>query len=458
MVKTFEEKCRLLNYELYLLHTISKAIKETFSEDRILDVSLTGLTANGALGLSRASIFYYDKERSLIYGKKGIGPFDKDEAFKIWDDLSKNYITLEDYLHYNLANQQAGQRFPEIIKEISINLNDLPAENYFRKTIEERKIFHITNVDDNILNLPEEIKRIFVPAEIIILPLFSSKNIIGIIMADNAFHYKPIDESTLILVSLISIQTGISIENASNHMMIQKQLDELKELHDTMENLQEELLKKEKLSTVGKMASYFVHEIKNPLSTIGGFAKRITESDNLDTCKRDAGIIFKEIQKMEQILNKLSGFTLLSPSKPEKINVLEVVKESLDFFELEISRKNIGVSINVPENIHTKVERVQILEILFNLLSNAVESMHSGTIDISAEAEYPFVKISIKDTGKGISKEDIPRITEPFFSTKSSGFGLGLFIVKNIIENYGGKMEVYSIEKQGTTISVYLPL
>ena len=67
MIKTFEEKCRLLNYELYLLHTISKAIRGTFDESRILDVMLTGLTANGALGLSRASVFYYDKEKSLIY-------------------------------------------------------------------------------------------------------------------------------------------------------------------------------------------------------------------------------------------------------------------------------------------------------------------------------------------------------------------------------------------------------
>jgi signal transduction histidine kinase len=458
MIKTFEERCRLLNYELYLLHTISKAIKETFNEDRILNVTLTGLTANGALGLSRASVFFYDKNRSLLYGKKGIGPFDEDEAFRIWNDLGKKLISLESYLQHDIESELAEQRFPQAVKEIVINFEELPEGNYFRRTVEERKIFHITDVDDISSNLPEEARKIFMPSEVIILPLFSSKDIIGIIMADNAFHYKPVDESTLLLVSLLSIQTGIALENAFNHNMIQKQLDELKELHNAMENLQSELLQKEKLSTVGKMASYFIHEIKNPLATIGGFAKRITESDTLETNKRDAGIIFKEIQKMEQILNKLSGFTLLSPKKTEKVDIAGVVKESVDFFELEFSRKKINVHVDVPEQLHTKAERVQVFEILFNLLSNSIESMIAGSIKISAVSEYPFVKLSVADTGRGMPKEDILRVKEPFFSTKSNGFGLGMFIVANIVENYGGKIEIASVERQGTTVTVYLPL
>ncbi len=458
MIKTFEEKCRLLNYELYLLHTISKAIKETFNENRILNVTLTGLTANGAMGLSRAAVFYYDKNRSLLYGRKGIGPFDEEEAFRIWNDLGRKLITLESYLQHDLESELAGQRFPQAIKDIVIKLDELPSEDYFRRAVDGRQVFHITDVDETNFNLPEEIRVIFVPSEIVILPLFSSRDIIGIIMADNAFHYKPIDESTLLLVSLLSIQTGIALENASNHSMIQKQLDELKELHSAMENLQGELLKKEKLSTVGKMASYFIHEIKNPLATIGGFAKRIEESDNLEINKRDAGIIFKEIQKMEQILNKLSGFTLLAPSRTEKVNMVDIVKEVIDFFELEFSKKRIDVHIDIPENLYTKAEKVQVFEVLFNLLSNSVESMHTGTIRISAAAEYPFIRLSVNDTGRGIPRENIPRVTEPFFSTKSEGFGLGLFIVSNIIGNYGGKMEITSEENRGTTVTVYLPL
>ncbi len=419
MAKTFEEKCRFLNYELYLLHTISKVMKETFNENRILNVALTGLTANCALGFSRASIFYYDKERSIIYGRKGIGPFDEEEASKIWDDLSKKPIPLETYLHHNFESYLAEQRYPKTIREIVINLKELPAEDYFRKTIEEQKVFHLTDGNDKNLQLPEVIKQIFVPAEIVILPLFSSKDIIGIIMADNAFHHNPIDESTLILISLISIQTGIALENASNHRMIQNQLEELQRLYKTMKNMQEELVKEEKLSTIGKMASYFVHEIKGPLATIGGFAKRINESDTLETCKRDAGIIFKEIQKMEQILNKLLGFTMLSPSsKTEEINLCEIVRESVDCFELEFSRRKIDVHIDVPRDLHTKGEKVQVLEILFNLISNAVESMNSGSLSISAKEESPFVRLSISDTGKGIPKEYLSHVTEPFFQQR----------------------------------------
>jgi len=111
IMKSFEEKCRIVNYELYLLHTISKTIKESLDENRILSVMLTGLTANVALGLSRAAVFYYNAEKALIFGKKGIGPFDKEEAFKIWDDLGQNLISLETYLHYDIENLLQRQRY-----------------------------------------------------------------------------------------------------------------------------------------------------------------------------------------------------------------------------------------------------------------------------------------------------------------------------------------------------------
>jgi signal transduction histidine kinase len=165
-----------------------------------------------------------------------------------------------------------------------------------------------------------------------------------------------------------------------------------------------------------------------------------------------------EIKKFEQILGKLSGFTLLSPSKIERVSLIEIVKEVIDFFELEFSRKHIDIQIDMKEDIHMKVERVQIFEVLFNLISNSAESMKTGMIKITGAKEAFFVKITVSDTGKGIPQENIPRVTEPFFSTKTGGFGLGLFIVANIIENYGGKLEVSSVEKQGTEVTVYLPV
>ncbi|MDD3726259.1 MAG: HAMP domain-containing sensor histidine kinase [Candidatus Ratteibacteria bacterium] len=456
MIKTFEEKCRLLNYQLYLLHTILKTIKETFNEERILDITLTALTANGALGLSRAAIFYYDKEKNILYGKKGIGPFNGEEAAKIWTSLS-NEIPLEEYFINNIEEKFASQQFPQFIKNIVIDFDKLPEDNYFKRAIKEKEITHLSNISEP-SNFPEEIRSIFVPCEIIIIPLFSSRDVLGIIMADNAFHYKPIDESTILFISLLSIQTGIALENASNYNIVQQQLEELKELHNAMQHLQEEMIEQERLSTIGKMASYFLHEIKNPLVTIGGFAKRMSEEKDLNIIRRDANIIFKEIKKMEHILNKLTTFTFLAPLRIERLNLMDVVKEVLEFFELEFAKKHIDVQIDIPEDISLKAERVQIFEILFNLISNSAESMNKGTIKISAGIENSFLRLSVEDTGKGISSEDLPHITEPFFSTKHNGFGLGLFIVSNIVENYGGKLEITSVEQKGTNVNIYLPV
>jgi signal transduction histidine kinase len=164
------------------------------------------------------------------------------------------------------------------------------------------------------------------------------------------------------------------------------------------------------------------------------------------------------MRKLEQILNKLSTFTLLAPLKIERINLLDIVNEVVEFFELEFARKHINIQIDIPEDISLKAERVQIFEVLFNLISNSVESMNTGTIKISAGIESTFLKITVEDTGKGIPPENLPHITEPFFSTKVGGFGLGLFIVSNIIEQYGGKIEITSVEQKGTTVNIYLPV
>ena len=456
IMETFEEKCRLLNYELYLLHTISKSIKESLDENRILSVMLTGLTANVALGLSRAAVFYYNKEKSVIYGKNGIGPCSKEEAGKIWKDLGSNSMSLETYLVHNRAeNEEKSQEYPSRVRKVVINMEELPPENYFRRVIEEKRLFHLKSLESP-EDLPGEIKDLFAPSDVIILPLSTAKNMRGIIMADNAFHRKEIDESTVLLIFLIAIQAGLALENSSNYGIIRKQLEEMKELKNTMESLQEELVQKEKLSTVGKMASYFIHEIKNPLVTIGGFAKHISDSEDLRTVKRDAGIIFKEIQKLEQILGKISNFTFLSPSRIEKVNLLETIKEVAEFFGLECSRKKIDISIDIPENLKVTAEKVQLTEVFFNIISNAVENTSNGKIHVSSEINPPFVSVRIRDTGKGIPESSLSMVTEPFFSTKSEGFGLGMYIVKNIIENNGGKLEISSVEGEGTEVRTNL--
>ncbi|MCM8808822.1 MAG: GAF domain-containing sensor histidine kinase [Candidatus Omnitrophica bacterium] len=457
MTEIFEEKLKTYNYELYLLHKVSKAIKKTFNEEKILSIILTAITADCALGLSRAAVFYYDKEKNVIYGKKGIGPFNEQEATQIWTELSKNKMTLEEYFQSSFEQYLSEQKFPQLIKNILINIDMLSNTNYFKRVLLEGNLFHIKNKDD-FTNLPNEIKELFVSSEIVISPLFSSKEIFGIIIADNAFHYRPITDSTKTLISLLSIQAGIALETTKYHNIVKQQYEELKELHNAVEILQDKIVKQERLTAIGKLSSYFIHEIKNPLVTIGGFAQRISKTNNLSEIHKDANIIFKEIMKIEQILNRFTTLTLLSPLKIEMVNLKELVEEVIDLFQIEITRKKIVVDLSSVQNISVKADKIQISEIFFNLISNSIENTINGTIKIYAEIKDPFIEISVKDTGKGIPKELLPYITEPFYSTKPGGLGLGLFIVSNIVETLNGKLEILSEEKKGTTVNIYIPI
>lgn len=212
-----------------------------------------------------------------------------------------------------------------------------------------------------------------------------------------------------------------------------------------------------------EMARQIAHEIKNPLTpmqlTIQSFQRRFDPNDpNIQAKLNDfAQTLLQQIETMSSVANAFSNFAQMPSQSNEELNLVEISRLALELFD----EKCIHFETEMPE-IRALMDRTQLTRILTNLVKNALQALDENhpnpRIDVRLKTDHSNFILSVKDNGYGIKNEDKEHIFEPKFTTKSSGMGLGLGIIKNIVENYGGRIEFTSEFGKGSEFLVILPL
>ena len=255
------------------------------------------------------------------------------------------------------------------------------------------------------------------------------------------------------LEELVSIIDDKNIGILSNVMI--PSVQQIIELERKMAVL-EDNINKEKLFAIGELAARLAHDIRNPLSIIKNSVELlINKNENIDSKTLE---IYKRIQRaVDRISYQIDD--VLNFVKPR---IITVSKSSLNrIVTTVISRLKIPNTIKIilPQKDMWIVADVVNFEIVFvNLITNAIQAMNdSGEIRIQSHGDENNITIKVSDNGSGISKETLPKIFEPLFTTKQTGTGLGLVSCKTIIEQHGGTISVESVEGMGTTFTIILP-
>jgi signal transduction histidine kinase len=243
----------------------------------------------------------------------------------------------------------------------------------------------------------------------------------------------------------------VALEAARNNLesKVEERTMELKNAHQA-------LVKKEKLAVVGEMASSVSHELRNPLGVIKNaiyFLSMHEDTFKNEELKDNLHIIMREINTANKIISDLLDFT--RDKKPIRldINLNQLVKEMLSKASIP---NNIKVTTELTEDMATvSIDPTQVAQIILNLVDNAVQSMEEGgTLTIATTVTNGTTDIIFTDEGCGISKENLERIFDPLFTTKTKGIGLGLAISKSMAETNGGSIVVESDGKKGSTFIV----
>ncbi len=226
--------------------------------------------------------------------------------------------------------------------------------------------------------------------------------------------------------------------------------------------IQQQLLHSDRLATIGQLAAGVAHELNEPLGNILGLAQLSLKLPELpDQAKKDLGKIEDCVIYSRKIIKKLMEFSRQSPLSKEKINLNEVIDNSITFLEARCIKEGIEIVRQYTENITVTADPNQIKQVITNLIINAIQAMkNGGKLIISTRKDSKNVVLAIEDTGIGIPAENISKTFIPFFTTKDvgEGTGLGLSVVYGIIRNHNGDIKVSSEPGKGTIFEVCLPL
>ena len=243
-----------------------------------------------------------------------------------------------------------------------------------------------------------------------------------------------------------------------------RDVTERKKAEDEKQRLRERLAEAEKLSALGRIAANVADEIRNPLTAVGGFARRLLKIADSEKEKQYAEYISSEVGRVENLLNDVLAFSRKRSPLLEDHDIRTILDEALKTFEERLLHQSITVQRDYRNEAVVRVDKSHVRDAVERLIANALDAMPAGgTLTVLTEQEIvngvPYVRARIQDTGEGIPPEKMEKIFEPFFTTRISrkGTGLGLTIAKNIVEEEGGIIRITSTETAGTTVTLLFP-
>ncbi len=438
-------------HKLLLLQKLGEAMQGTLHLDKLLHLILTCVTSGYAFGFNRAMLFLINKEHNVLNGKLAVGPSSREEAKQIWKELSSKYNSLKDIFKELDFSHNIDTSFNTMAKLMVYSLSDT-REVVVSCAKEKRPIIIKDAVNDT--RVTQEFRISLGVNEFVCVPLIAKNETIGVIVADNIFTGEPISDDRVSMLTMFVNQASLAIENAETYKRLEDKINQLTET-------QQRLIRSEKLAAIGSMSSYVAHEIRNPLVTIGGFAKTLSRFTFTDSkIKANIDIIIEEVKRLEKILNNITDFG--KPSKPEMADtqICEIMENTCMLMENYFQEKHIKLQKKYETDIpEIPVDPTQIKQVFLNILMNAVESMpDGGKLDVNIEYVDKSIKIYIIDTGKGIQQDVLQDIYDPFFTTKPSGTGVGLSVCLKIIEDHGGTIDAISEQGKGATMLLTLPI
>jgi len=446
-----------LTAKLSQIHEITDMMLGTFNEDKVLHIILSAVTAGEGLGINRAFLFAIDDHTSALRGRMAVGHLDHEEAIRSWRSIHTQKLSLHDIIetYDKQTSEERDTPINRLVKKIQIPLDR--KDSILIRAVVERKSF-----DDVTVEKASEIDRHFIEtlnlSPFTIIPLIRNDRAIGVLVVDNFITKEHIPDEYIELLKLYANHVALAIVNARLMDSLERQVKELQHAYITLKKHKEI----EKFAAMGRMAAQIVHEIRNPLVSIGGFARYVHKhtADRIPEYREPLQIIISETTRLENILKNI--LTFARPADPKMVleDINRTVIDALALIEQERTSQNVKSEILLQESdTSVRHDPEQILQVLLNIYLNALQEMpDGGTLTTRTEFSKIHVTVKVTDTGRGVPEINLPHLFDPFYTTKSTGVGLGLSIAKQIVANHGGTIKAESAVGKGITFIISLPL
>jgi len=437
-----------------LLSEVSKIITRLDKEEDIILTILTVITANEGLSYNRAFVFLKKDDPDLLRGKYALGPSTPEEAGNLWKVLEKEKdISIEKLV-------RKGQRLAYIrnsplsrlTEELSLDLND--SESIISKGISEVRFVDARDLkSEGDKKIAEKLHL----EKFCFCPIATEEERLGLVLVDNLYSGKEITPEDAHLLELVVSHATTSLRAAQLKESLETNIKRLKDSYKILKANEERMMKAERLAISGEMTSSVLHEIKNPLVSIGGFARNLYKSGGLSEKDREkAEVIMRESLRLEKYLTNLQ--TSVNELKLEEGDINQVIEDTCQILNSDIEKTEIKLEKNLyPDISKCRFDEVKIHEVLLNIIQNSIEAVSkNGYVKIRSWQDESKIYVEISDNGEGIHSERLSKIFSPFYTTKEDGAGLGLAFARKIVQDHGGNISVSSSRGKGASFIITL--
>jgi signal transduction histidine kinase/CheY-like chemotaxis protein len=459
--RQYQEDLENANYRIQLMHQLSLKMNSvyltTVQLEEILQAILVGITANEGLRFNRAFLALIDEKDQVLQGRLAIGPGCREEADKIWGEMQEKKLDFFGIVQHvracNIDNKDFGLN--RLIKDLRVPTS--ATDNILIRAAYDRKSIKVTGGHCNGLDLTEIVKFLGTD-EFVVVPMYSPRRSLGVIIADNYVTKRPITDGYLSALELFSSQASLAIEHSMLYMDMKKTIGELEGLNYELDKNKDMLIEAERYSALGHMSAQLVHNIRNPVTAIGGIARILGKKGGLELQKY-TDVMNKEICRLESTLEDLFDFVSQTEVQKEETRLFPLLQKVFLLIQPDTTKQEIEVSLDFPEpEITLEIDQRQIRKMLVHLYKNAIEAMpHGGSLSVAVSRESGWLTIAVRNTGKKIEEEQIRKAKEPFYTTKTYGTGMGLTMVDRIVQAHMGNFTI-SQSDTGTEVLVKLPL
>ena len=440
--------------ELSFLYRMSNTMLSTIQLNKLGHLILTALTSGDTPFFDRAMLFLINERSETMQGMLGMTRHTAagliNPVAEMEDILASRLDMSEDDM-----KQQRDSEFNCQVRGSRLELNR--SRNAASRAVLEKKLIFVEDTA-RAKGLDQEFIKRFGIRSFAIAPLMAKEKVVGVIVVDNALPERTISKDDLRFLQLFANQAGMAIENSILY-------NRLEDANKSLREARESLVQGERLSTIGEMAASIAHEVKGPLVSIGGFARRLERGLPSSFVEHDhAATIVREVQRLEKMLTDILSFSRKTTICYSFCNVMDIVEESLVITQPALDEQGIRISMNYPRTVISLLgDPQQLKQVFLNLLINAQEAMKNGgelriAVTHAKLNGKDAVSVKIADTGGGIPLDALNNIFNSFFTTKEGGTGLGLPIANRIVTNHGGKIQVNNKIGVGVEFNVILPL
>ena len=398
IVKRLEEQRKAIEFRFNRLQRLieaSKIINSTLDLDELLELILNAATQS--LQADRGTLYLVDSIKKELWSKVHQGT-----------DMVEIRLPIGKGLAGFVA--ETGE---------TVIIPDTYADSRFNPEIDKRTGYRTRNM----LCMPMKNK---------------DRKIIGVFQLLNK-NQGSFDNDDVSFIDALSAHASVAIENA--HMA-------------------QEMVANERLSAVGKMASVIIHDIKNPMGTLRVYAQVMKRKSGNEEANKLADEMIHQVDRFVNMTQEILDFTRgVSASNFQELEFFNVMNGVLDFIEKDLEKNNIKLKKFAQFRGIVNIDQDKMVRVFYNIASNARDAMpQGGSLTVTTIEENGYVRIDFTDIGTGMPEEVKKRIFEPFMTYgKKHGTGLGMSIVKKVVDDHNGKIEINSMMGKGTTITIYLP-